>query len=59
VSEETLLSTSLVDRLTDQLKEMIMTGDLAPDAPVNINAIAKQASVSLVPVREALARLSA
>jgi DNA-binding GntR family transcriptional regulator len=59
VSEETLLSTSLVDRLTDQLKEMIMTGELAPDAPVNINAIAKQAAVSLVPVREALARLSA
>jgi DNA-binding GntR family transcriptional regulator len=48
-----------MDRLTDQLKEMIMTGELGPDAPVNINAIAKQATVSLVPVREALARLSA
>jgi len=59
VNEKTLPSTSLVDRLTDQLKEMIMTGELAPDAPVNINAIAKQATVSLVPVREALARLSA
>jgi DNA-binding GntR family transcriptional regulator len=59
VSEETVLSTSLVDRLTDQLKEMIMTGELGPDAPVNINAIAKLANVSLVPVREALARLSA
>jgi DNA-binding GntR family transcriptional regulator len=59
VNEKSLLSTSLVDRLTDQLKEMIMTGELGPDAPVNINAIAKQATVSLVPVREALARLSA
>jgi DNA-binding GntR family transcriptional regulator len=59
VSEKALLSTSLVDRLTDQLKEMIMTGELGPDAPVNINAIAKEAAVSLVPVREALARLSA
>ena len=59
MNEKSLLSTSLVDRLTDQLKEMIMTGELGPDAPVNINAIAKQATVSLVPVREALARLSA
>ena len=59
MNDNTLPSTSLVDRLTDQLKEMILTGELAPDAPVNINAIAKQASVSLVPVREALARLSA
>jgi len=59
LNDNTLPSTSLVDRLTDQLKEMIMTGELGPDAPVNINAIAKQATVSLVPVREALARLSA
>jgi DNA-binding GntR family transcriptional regulator len=38
---------------------MILTGELAPNARVNINAIAKDATISLVPVREACARLSA
>jgi DNA-binding GntR family transcriptional regulator len=59
VDEVTLLSTSLVDRVTDRVREMILKGNLLPDEALNINAIAKQANVSLVPVREALARLSA
>ncbi len=52
-------STSLVDFITARVKDMILLGELGPDEPVNINVIAKQAQVSLVPVREALARLSA
>ena len=52
-------STSLVDYIAESLQEMILGGELRPDEAVNINAIAKQTSVSLVPVREALARLSA
>lgn len=52
-------STSLVDYISDAVQEMILSGALSPGEPVNINAIAKQTAVSLVPVREALARLSA
>jgi DNA-binding GntR family transcriptional regulator len=52
-------STSLVDRVSERVTEMIRRGELQPDAQVNINALAKQWSISLVPIREALARLSA
>ena len=52
-------STSLVDRLTDSLKDKILNGELSADEAVNISAIAKENGVSLIPVREALARLSA
>ena len=52
-------SPSLVDRLADGLKDMILNGELSPDEPLNISSIAKQNGVSLVPVREALARLGA
>ena len=52
-------STSLVDRVSEKVTEMIRRGELQPDAQVNINSLAKQWSISLVPIREALARLSA
>jgi DNA-binding GntR family transcriptional regulator len=52
-------STSLVDYVTEKLQEMILTGQLKPDDAINISAISKQAGVSIVPIREALARLSA
>jgi DNA-binding GntR family transcriptional regulator len=59
VLTEFTASTSLVDRVAGQVTAMIRRGELQPDAQVNINALAKRWSISLVPIREALARLSA
>jgi len=52
-------STSLVDRVAERVIGLIRRGELQPGAQVNINSLAKQWSISLVPIREALARLSA
>jgi DNA-binding GntR family transcriptional regulator len=52
-------STSLVDRVAERVTGLIRRGELQPGAQVNIAALAKQWSISLVPIREALARLSA
>jgi DNA-binding GntR family transcriptional regulator len=58
-SQEISSSTSLVDRVAERVTGLIRRGELQPGAQVNINALAKQWSISLVPIREALARLSA
>ncbi len=50
---------SLVDRLVVQIREMIISGQLAPGAHIGIKKIADQHGVSMIPVREALARLLA
>lgn len=53
------VSTSLVDRVAEQVTTILLDGQLRPGDAININALAKTAGVSVVPVREALARLGA
>lgn len=48
---------SLTDRLYEQLRQAILSGELAPGAALFEGALAEQFNVSKTPVREALARL--
>ncbi len=50
---------SLVDRLVVLIRDAIVTGEYPPDAHIRVNKIAKEYGVSMIPVREALARLLA
>ena len=48
---------SLVDQLVILIRDSIITGELAPAERIIIKKIAKKYNVSVIPVREALARL--
>ncbi len=48
---------SLPDAIYDALLDMLMTGQLPPQAPLAIDGISQRLQVSPTPVREALARL--
>ncbi|MBY6113235.1 GntR family transcriptional regulator [Mameliella alba] len=50
---------SLVDRLVVVIHDAIISGELAPEAPIRPKTIANQPGVSMIPVLEALARLLA
>lgn len=50
---------SLVDRLVVVIHDAIISGELAPGAPIRPKTIANQHGVSMIPVLEALARLLA
>ena len=50
---------SLVDRLVVLIREAIVAGDLEPDEHIAVKKIADVHGVSMIPVREALARLLA
>jgi len=50
---------SLVDRLVIRIREDIVSGDLASDSHLKIKQIADSHGISMIPVREALARLLA
>lgn len=50
---------SLVDRLVVRIREDIVSGELAPGAHIKIKNIADSHGISMIPVREALARLLA
>jgi DNA-binding GntR family transcriptional regulator len=50
---------SLVDRTHDELHRLITDGGLADDERIVIDRVARQFGTSLIPVREALARLHA
>lgn len=43
--------------LIDRLRELILSGDAAPERPLRQDAIAAELGVSKIPVREAMARL--
>lgn len=47
----------VVDDVYDRLVELIVDGDVAPSAPLGIDALSRELGVSTSPVREALARL--
>lgn len=49
----------LTDEITDALRQMILTGELAPGAKVTQDELARRLEVSTMPIREALLRLSA
>jgi DNA-binding GntR family transcriptional regulator len=53
------LGKSLVDRAHDELHRLITDGDLADDERIVIDRFARQFGTSLIPIREALARLHA
>jgi len=48
---------NLSDRLTDVLRDIIVTGDISPDVPIRQDALAARLQVSKIPLREALTRL--
>lgn len=50
---------SLVDRLVVLIRDAIIAGDLAPGAHIGAKKLADRYGVSMIPVREALARLLA
>lgn len=56
---KTLEAVSLVDKLVVLIREAIIAGQLAPGAHIRIKQIADEHGVSMIPVREALARLLA
>jgi len=48
---------SVVEQITDQIVELVLTGELKPGQPLPINELAAALGVSHIPVREALRRL--
>ena len=48
---------SLSDRLTDVVRDYILSGEISPDVPIRQDALAESLNVSKIPIREALARL--
>ncbi|MFS0894152.1 GntR family transcriptional regulator [Microbacterium sp. 179-I 3D3 NHS] len=48
---------TLVDEVYDAVAALLLDGDIAPGAKVNIESVARDLDVSPTPVREALARL--
>ena len=50
---------SLVDRLVVVIRDAIITGEFEPGSHIGVKKIADQHGVSMIPVREALARLLA
>lgn len=49
----------LADEAFDVLLEQLLDGQLPPESPLNIDALARSLGVSQTPIREALARLEA
>jgi len=50
---------SLVDQLVDRIRDNIVSGSFTPGARIKVKEIAEDHGVSMIPVREALARLLA
>jgi DNA-binding GntR family transcriptional regulator len=50
---------TLADRAFAQLRGAILSGDLAPGAPLHLEALARELSMSPMPIREAIRRLGA
>lgn len=48
---------SLSDRLTDVVRDFILSGEISPSVPIRQDALAARLQVSKIPLREALARL--
>lgn len=48
---------SLSDRLTDVVRDFILSGEISPTVPIRQDALAARLQVSKIPLREALARL--
>jgi len=48
---------SLSDRLTDVVRDIILSGEISPAVPIRQDALAARLKVSKIPLREALARL--
>jgi DNA-binding GntR family transcriptional regulator len=53
----TIVNTSLARRTYEMLRQRILTGEIAPNAPVRQDAIAEELGVSTIPIREALSLL--
>ena len=54
-----LLTRTVTDQVYEQVRERIRSGSLEPGARIDQNALARTFGTSIVPVREALARLRA
>ncbi|CAM5693906.1 GntR family transcriptional regulator [Streptomyces canus] len=55
----TLEATSMVDRVTKEIRHSILSGSLRPGQQFSLREIADQLGVSFIPVREALRQLEA
>ena len=47
-------STSLVEQVLVHTRQRILTGEYAPGSRLRLHTLAREAGVSLIPVREAL-----
>lgn len=50
---------NVADQIADTLRDLILSGKLPPDVPLNQGALAQQLEASTTPVREALLKLTA
>lgn len=57
MAEETIQRTSVVDAVTERLREEILRGEIQPGERIRVSALEKRFSVSHIPIREALRRL--
>lgn len=57
VQSKKLEERSLVDRLVDVIRDAIIAGELEPGAHIGVGKLAHAYGVSMIPVREALARM--
>ena len=48
---------TLSDRLMEVVRDMILSGAIAPEVPIRQDALAAELNVSKIPLREALVRL--
>ena len=53
------VGSSLIDEVADRLREMIISGEVAPGEKIPIRMIEERLGVSHIPIREALRRLEA
>jgi DNA-binding GntR family transcriptional regulator len=58
-SSQVLEPVSRVDQVTSAIRRSILTGELKPGMPFKVNELANTFGTSIIPVREALQRLSA
>ena len=56
-SKEALTRLTVADAVTDRLRHLILSGEIAHGAPLRQDALAEEMGTSRIPVREALSRL--
>lgn len=58
-TDETIRRTSIVDTVTERLRQEILTGEIEPGGRIRVGELERRFGVSHIPIREALRRLEA